>query len=465
MVRKAPRGRDLRLPWRRRNPRDALFARFSGCSSRALLVAFLAAALSGCLAPERGEQAEAAAAVRARGLSLPAPGPRLDERLDEALAARPTIEAVAEAAARRNPDAVAALERWVAFLERVPQETSLPSPVLRYEYSSMDLSHAIGLEQEIPFPAKLVAGGRAALAAARAARADFEERERVLRTEAAKAFAALYLARREHEIVERNLGLLDRFVSLAETRYATGAATQPDILRAQVERDELLAERAALAQEIEAAASGLNVLLDRPPEAPLGPLGPLPEPATPVAAPELFARALEKRPELEAAFWRAVAAAEAESRARQDWIPDLALGGAYVRDFRMHENEVEVMAGLSLPLWWGRISAGVAAAEAEERRARAELRAARNRVADEVVSARARARAAAERYAVLAGGALLRARQNVQASEAAYVSGRIDFLSVIDAQRMLLVIEREVERARADFAARRADLERAVGGF
>jgi outer membrane protein TolC len=78
--------------------------------------------------------------------------------------------------------------------------------------------------------------------------------------------------------------------------------------------------------------------------------------------------------------------------------------------------------------------------------------------------AAARTRAAAERWRILAEDAVPRARQNVAASEAAYMAGQIDFVSLLDAQRMLLAEELAAERALAEHAARRAELARAVGG-
>jgi outer membrane protein TolC len=60
--------------------------------------------------------------------------------------------------------------------------------------------------------------------------------------------------------------------------------------------------------------------------------------------------------------------------------------------------------------------------------------------------------------------AVPRAEQNVKVSEAAYAAGQIDLLALLDAQRILLMRQLERERALAEHAARKAELERAVGG-
>lgn len=410
-------------------------------------------------APGSGTQAESSIAdvVHAR---------ETGSDIGPALLGRPTLEVVREVAVHNNPDLKVALERWVGYLEKVPQKTALPFPTVRYGYSSMFKMHTVEGMQEVPFPTKLLTDGKAALAEARAMQAEYQERENVLREQASSAYAMLHLARRELGIVEENLALLDRFVEIARSKYQAGTASQPDVLRAEVERETQRSERVALVREVEVATSALNVLLDRSPDAPLGPLAPLPAPATLTAAMGAghFDRALDVRPALLAAVERSAAADAMLSRANQEWIPDFFLGGAYVRDFGMDENQMELSAGITVPLWWGRISAGISEAEADSRRSRAEARATRNRVLDEVKAASARISAATEQFRILDREAVPRAEQNVKASEAAYAAGQIDFLTLIDSQRMLLMKRVERERALADYTVRKAELERAVGG-
>ncbi|MCO5169922.1 MAG: TolC family protein [Planctomycetes bacterium] len=434
--------------------------------SALLLVAL---ALTGCLSDLDLQRREA---ERARGEMVYdlredlKYGPVLWTTEDDvaALTSAVTVEAVQAAVLRRNPDLLAALQRWVAALERAPQVTSLPYPVVQYRYSSMFRMHSVGAEQMLPWPGKLLADGRTALADARAARADWREVEGVARAQAASGVAALWLARRQLALVDENLALMDRFVGIAETKYAAGTVTQSDVLRAQVEREGLLAERALFAREAAVAEAALDALLDRPLDAP--PLGPvdLPRaaaPPGPVAA--LLLRALDARPALQAVGWRAHAALEARRRAEQEWLPDAVLGGAYVRDAGADRDEVELMGGLTLPLWPGRVRAARAEADARLRGAQAEERAAHNRVLEEVRAGAARLTAALERRRILEEGAAPRARQNVEVAEAAYVAGQLDLLGLIDAQRGLLAQELELARATAEQVAARAALDQAVG--
>lgn len=435
------------------------------------LLCLLTLALAGCLSDHDAQRREAERAREAMsfdvvddaryGWSARAGD---DAEGAAALASQVTVDLVAATALRRNPDLVTALERWVAALARAPQVTALPDPLLSYRYSSMFRMHTVGLEQPLPWPGKLLAEGRAALAQARAARADWREQANALRAQAASSVAGLWLARRQLQLVDENLALTARFVLIAETKYAAGAVTQSDVLRAQVEREGLLAEQAAFRREVAVSRAALNALLARRTDAPLGPVVDLPAPVGPEPLPLLLQRAFAGRPALVGARERADAAGALRDRAGLEWVPDAVIGGGYVRDYGMDEDEVELMGGLRLPVWPGRVLGARDEAQARLRGAEAEARATYNRVAEEVHGAAARLAAAVERRRILEQGAVPRARQTVEVSEAAYVSGQLDLLGLIDAQRQLLTQELELVRAVAEQVAARAALDRAVGG-
>ncbi len=295
------------------------------------------------------------------------------------------------------------------------------------------------------------------------ARAEYAEQVNALRAQAGSAYAALYLAQHELTIIDRNLAILGRLLETARARQAAGKASLADVLKVEVELEGTKAEREAALGNLKVTRSALNVLLDRRPEAALGEALTLPEPIAPETAARLSELALATRPELLAAKERVNAADEMTSRARQEWIPDFQAGASYVRDLGTDHNFAEAMGGISLPIWFGAIQGRVREAEANARRSRAEVRSARNRVLDEVASSAAQVEATAARYKILATTVVPRAQDAFKAAETAYTAGQIDFLALLDAQRSLLSKELERERALAEHAMRRMDLEKAVG--
>lgn len=423
-----------------------------------------AAALAGLLAACAGDEDRQRQAVSDLGAWLDQElqlGPE-GQPWEEALGLSLEPAAVERLVLRRNPDAVAALERWVGQLERAPQARGLPDPWLRYRYSSMFRMHTVELMQEVPYPEKLLADGRAALAMARVGEAQAAQVRNALRERTGAALGALHAARRTLELVEQSLADLERFVELARTKYAAGAASQSDVLRAELERDGLRAAREGAVRDALLATSALNALLDRRPDAALGPvrLPPLPVPE-PLAG--LLQRAQERHPDLSAARARLEYGREMVGHADLAWVPDLVFGGAYVRDFGADEDELELTAGLSLPVWGWKNQAHRREAQAVCREAEAEVRGARARVLDEVVQAAGRLQAAAAQERILREQALPTAARNVAVTEAAYVAGQVDLLALIDAQRQVLGQRIEQARLEGEGLAAEAALRRATG--
>jgi cobalt-zinc-cadmium efflux system outer membrane protein len=256
---------------------------------------------------------------------------------------------------------------------------------------------------------------------------------------------------------------MERFIEIANAKHATGTATLTDVLRAKVERDGLRADRATLARSVTAARGGLNVLLDRRPDAALGTLAPLAEPVPSIELARLYDLALDQRPELLAAEERVASADAVHSRARQEWLPDFAFGAGYMQNFATNNNFPEAVAGITLPIFPTSINAHIREADAVARQSRAEARATRNRVLDEITQQSTRVDAAAERFAIFAKDAVPRAEEAIKSAEASYVAKEIDFLALVDTQRQLLAKQVERERALADYTIARAELERAVG--
>jgi len=383
--------------------------------------------------------------------------------LEATLARGPSLAEIRAAARQSAPRTDVARAASEEARGRAGAAGPMPDPMVRYAYASMFDMHTAEVAQTIPFPAKLSRAADAARAEARAFEAETLASESEAALAATAAYASLWLARAEAAILVEGQALAERVIEAARARYAAGKAGQVEVLRAATEASALKAEQAARARAVEAALASLNTLLGRDPGAAVGPLA-LPEPPSATATPSAMASSGDAPPPAVAAAQRRVEAAESSlSRAEAERFPDLALQAAYVRDARERANEVEVSAGISVPLWFGRISSGIDEAEGALRRARAEARLSEIEALRDARTARAQALAAAERFQILEREALPGARATVEAALAAYASGEADLTLVIDAERALLSLRIERERARAEHAVRAAEEARALG--
>ena len=280
-----------------------------------------------------------------------------------------------------------------------------------------------------------------------------------------RVYAGLFLTRREIEIHHANLGLLRQFADVSEAKYTTGGISQQDILKAVVELSRLHEDLVTLDERERLAAARLNILLDRPPESPVGRLvepledGPLP----PVA--ELQRLAIHCQPELRAArveIERAEAVLAAE---RREGKPDFFVKGGYFLMPRQADSWT-AMVGITWPnAPWSRkgIDARVAEAAAVVEAAHARSAATESAIRLAVHESYVRVEAAAERATLLRTSIVPQSDQTLAVSRVAYQTDQGDFLMLIDNQRILLDVQVEYYRALSDLEQARADLERTVG--
>jgi cobalt-zinc-cadmium efflux system outer membrane protein len=119
---------------------------------------------------------------------------------------------------------------------------------------------------------------------------------------------------------------------------------------------------------------------------------------------------------------------------------------------------------VNLPLRLGRRQGAVSEASAQLMQRRATLAQRQNQVAFDVQQAYAQVRESEQAVKLYAEKILPAARENVKSAQAGYVTGRIPFITLIEAQRSLVELRDRSYLASADYERRRATLERVVGG-
>ncbi|MBI3047837.1 MAG: TolC family protein, partial [Acidobacteria bacterium] len=201
------------------------------------------------------------------------------------------------------------------------------------------------------------------------------------------------------------------------------------------------------------------------PDAPIGPVGAPHERVILPPSSELQRMALERQPELRSVLLQRERAEAALAAARTDYKPDFFVGGGY---FLMpgQAGAWTASAGISWPnAPWsrGRLDARVAEAAAEIEAARARERAVENAIRFSVQQAYVRVQTAAQRAALLRTSIVPQSEQTLEVSRVAYQADRVDFLALIDNQRVLLDTQLAYHRAVSELEQAIADLERAVG--
>src|SRR5262249_33274008 len=245
-------------------------------------------------------------------------------------------------------------------------------------------------------------------------------------------------------------------------------AEEQDVLQAEVEIGRQRERQLTLERMKQVAVARINTLLHLPPDAPLPPP---PKELRPAAAPpevqELRALALSRRPDLQALADRLAAEQAALALACKEFYPDFELMAAYDHFWQGVDRDFapQLAVRLNLPIRKAKRWAAVAEAQAKVAQRRAEL----DRQIDQVNFQGEEAYAQLleeERIIRLYDESILRAaEQNVRAAQTGYVTAKVPFLNLIEAQRNRALLRERYYEAIADYHRRRAALERAVGGL
>jgi outer membrane protein TolC len=401
-----------------------------------------------------------AAAGAMRQVSDAAPPLSLRAALDEALERNPTLIAL-----RREYDTAAT---------RPAQALTLPPPMLEAQIWQWPINtvnpananmYMFMIGQELPGRGKRGLREAALAKAADMAQADIAVRARAVVDEVKRAYAELFLARKSIEVYRSSQDLLRQFADISQAKYAAGRISQQDVLKAIVELSRVHETLIGLDERARLAEADLDTLLDRAPDAPIGPLAGPGAPASLPPVADLQARALAEQPELRAGRL-AIEQAEAELAVEESaFSPDFFVQGGYMAMPGMTDAWM-ARVGVSWPKApWAKsgTDAKVAEARAAIASGRARLAAAESAVRLAVQRAHVRVESALARASVLESSLVPQSLQVLEVSRAAYQTDRVDFLALIDNQRLVLDVQLDYYRAMSDAEQARADLERAVG--
>jgi cobalt-zinc-cadmium efflux system outer membrane protein len=369
------------------------------------------------------------------------------ERRDEIHAARARVRA-----GEARPAIVSALEDPMLS----PSLDHLP-----FMLGGADVS--ITIEQQIPLSGIRRHRRASALADVDRLRADVHRTTLDVGIDAANAYLMLQERRRTAALVGDQIAFARGVVTAANARYASGTAPQSDVLRAEVEVARLHALLRSLAGEVRAAEAMVNTSLGLEADLPVPPLAPLAL-TQPVPAWSALKPALTSRPEL-AAGRAEIARAEADAQVMRDMFRPMATirtGPAYTM---ADGRGWMAMVGISLPIWRGKLRAGVAEAQAMRAMSEADLRAMTRMVEGQAAVAAHQVQAARERQLALASDVLPRARMAIEPAVAGYSAGQLPLVSVIEAVQALWLVQADLIAADTELGLAWARLGRAIGSY
>ena len=382
-----------------------------------------------------------------------------------------SLGSLIEELTQRNPEIKAARERWEAAKAVVPQVQTLPDPRLQIGYQRMPMvppevqGTMYGFGQEIPFPGKLRLRGEVARKEAERFEQEYGATRLRLVANLKQAYFDLHFVHKSIEIVEKNKALLIQFEKTAKARYSVGQAAQQDVFRAQVEISRVLDRLAVLEQQKESLHAAVNRLLNRPPADPLGTPEEIQVPLLTLPLSELSRRADTFSPILLASTKGIQRSEQAVSLARRQFYPDFDLSALGTRNDLINDNGYQVMLGIKIPLFYEtKQRQGVKEALAGLAGAREDLTATRQDILFQVKDGFVQAQRAERLITILRDAIIPQATLALQAAQAGYGVGKVDFLTLLNSLLTLQESQLELHGEMVAHEKAVARLEAVTGG-
>jgi outer membrane protein TolC len=398
-----------------------------------------------------------------------------DDSVSDVAAVRLSVDEAVAAALESNPEIRAAVRRLSLAQLRTNTARSLDDPMLMVRdwgtplKQPWDLNQAqlmFGLQQSFQNRQKRDQRARLAEDNAGIAAIDLETLRQEISAEVRKLCSDLMRNADEMRLLERQRSLLKEALAVALAQYSIGKAPQSDVLRAQMALTRLSERLIELEEERDNARAQLNALMGRPSGEAIEIAGSYARPVGLPVIEELERTAIEHRPELAALRAQIKKSRDEGKLTRLAMKPDFTVGLGYMLMPAGSSSRNAYMAEVAMNLPWlnrERHEGEAKQADAATDVSQAELDARATTVFLEIRQAQIEVLAAEKRVRLYRDTLLPEAEASFKASTAAYQNNRAEFMSLIDAQNLLLDIQTAYYKASAATDAGMAKLERAIG--
>ena len=389
-----------------------------------------------------------------------------------------TLNGLLEFAQANNPEYAAMRYEADAAGERVTPAGALADPKFRTEFrditkmgeQSATLSPSrVGstkylLMQDLPWFGKRDLKREIAELEAEGAQGRARGTWLELATRIKAAHAQLYYIHGNEQLAREILDLMQRLERIAQVRYSGALAAQQDVIRAQTEQTAMRNELIALQNDRVQLQSRMNALLARPAGEKLAApeqLRPLPSPAKLEFA-ALEDRVRARNPQLFVEDARIRSAEKSRELTYKNRYPDFSVGISPIQ-YQNAIKEWEVMFELNIPLQQSSRRAQERESEAMLSAARSRKLATTNQVISELAENLSSIEAARQTEILITNSLLPQAELTLRAALAGYENGKVDFATLLDAQRQIRQARQNQIKTQAESRIRLAEIEKLLG--
>lgn len=403
--------------------------------------------------------------------------PIVTELMQDALKINPkNLSLLIEETTKNNPTIRAAHDRWMAEKNVIPQARSLPDPVFIANYFTLEGKKAdeqvlqglelLGGSQEIPFPGKLYMRWKIAKINANRADAEYLAATISIISQLKRKYYDLYFVNKAIGILKHNKALLETLEKRAGERYGSRQAPEQDVFRAQTELSRFEMRLVSLQQEQQSLITDINAIVNR--NLDINVTTPDNLPITPFdhKAEDLNDAIKKGSPHLDVRRKTAEKSKKSIALSQMDYFSDFELEAEHVRDRKVNAVGYQVFLKATLPLYF--LDKQNKAVQESIARYHADLEEFQDAYQDlgyRVKNAFLIIHRTNKLIQLLQGSLLPQAKETFNSSQAAYRTGGVDFLTMLNNLLTLQENELELEREIIKHEQQITEIEEVLGIF
>lgn len=386
-----------------------------------------------------------------------------------------TLDEIERLALIGNPEIRVAARRLAVVEAHTPVAGALDDPSLMYRGWQVPLrqpwnynaaQNMFMLSQTLPGFGKRSLRTSVAEADVAEAKAALDATRLDVRIRLRKAFYDLLRAQDGLRIHDEHVDIARLAVEAARIKYAVGKVPQQDVLKAQIGVTRLAEHLIHFEEDAEMAQAHLDTLIGRDPREPINVHGDYGISTVLPSLETLERAALQSRPDLVQAQAAADKSRKGQALSRKAFSPDFTISAGYMLMPRGSEfrNNYMVEGSITLP-WLNRRQhdAEIAESTAMVTEKDAEVDAMRNAAFGQIQEALVQTKAAQKLAKIYETSLRPQAEATLHSTVIAYENDRTEFLNLLDSQMTVIDLDLAYFQALADFEARLADLELAIG--
>lgn len=376
--------------------------------------------------------------------------------------------------ASNNPAIKSAYYQVKAAYEKLGYSGSLPDPIFSIGYFIESIETRVGpqnkkygIKQTIPWLGTLSSKKNIAYVNALIEYQKFQAIKFKVFYQVKQAYYNYYLLGREYAITKENLELLRFWESVTRTKYKLALSQHPDLIKVQLELGQLEDNLLTLNQLISSSQTRLKTLMNLPDSLVI----PIPDSIdideTVLQKKLIIQLVLDNNPEINSLHQILKREEHSISLASKQSYPNLTFGIDYIETGEalnptMRESGKDpwmVSVGFNIPLWFGKNNAKKKEAIAQKKAADQNLNDKNNELKYYVEHLLVEYDDYLRKMQLYRDGLIPKAQQLLNATYTSYQANKTDFLNLLDAQRQLLKLQLENDRALTNLSVIKAQLE------